>query len=92
MTFGLTRGNNTGQPNRSPIRFAKVHLPCVHLGNPTGQFVRCPNCKGRVAVKVFTCALFGLCARTDLESHSDIRFCHPKCLGYEPDGDSPRLT
>ena len=36
-------------------------LPCVHLGEATGDVVDCKSCCGHVALKVFNCAVFGRC-------------------------------
>lgn len=33
---------------------------CVHLGQPTGETVRCAACRG-AALKVFACGQFGRC-------------------------------
>lgn len=35
--------------------------PCAHRGAPTGETVLCPTCRGRVALKVFACAVHGTC-------------------------------
>lgn len=38
----------------------KRTLPCVHRGETAGEVI-CPSCKGRVALKVFSCAKHGEC-------------------------------
>src|SRR5579872_7199565 len=38
-------------------------LPCRHLGAPTGESALCPTCSGRVALKVFGCAIHGKCTQ-----------------------------
>lgn len=40
---------------------ATVSLPCVHLGQPTGEQVQCKSCSGNVQLKVFACATLGKC-------------------------------
>lgn len=35
--------------------------PCRHFGEPTGETVRCPSCRGHVEVKLFRCGVYGEC-------------------------------
>ena len=34
---------------------------CDHLSEPTGETVPCPTCTGNKQIKLFGCALHGLC-------------------------------
>ena len=36
---------------------------CVHLGPDTGTRRTCPTCSGRVELKVFQCAVLGICTK-----------------------------
>lgn len=39
----------------------RVNLPCLNLGLPTGEAVKCQSCKGNVSVNLFHCAVHGTC-------------------------------
>ena len=36
---------------------------CDHLGAETGERMRCRSCAGKIAIKVFRCAVHGTCTR-----------------------------
>lgn len=38
-----------------------VHLPCVHLGGETGELRECWSCRGRVALRLRSCGIHGVC-------------------------------
>jgi hypothetical protein len=40
-----------------------IALPCIHLGEVTGERRLCPTCMGHVEVKLYECAIFGRCTR-----------------------------
>ncbi len=51
---------STAKPASSPT--------CAHLGEPTGERVRCPSCHGFVQVKLFHCQKYGECTtRKEIE-------------------------
>lgn len=41
--------------------FGPAAVPCVHLGESTGETVGCPSCRGSVKLKLFACAIHGQC-------------------------------
>lgn len=45
-----------------PGRVQEHRPPCVHLGEPTGEKVRCPTCNGNVQIKLMACSVFGQCS------------------------------
>jgi hypothetical protein len=46
----------------SQIRGGKCKASrCVHLRQATGEFVSCNSCKGSVRIKVYSCAVLGVC-------------------------------
>jgi len=36
-------------------------LPCIHLGEATGEAVLCQTCSGSVKIKTFACSIHGTC-------------------------------
>jgi hypothetical protein len=56
-------------------------LPCVHLGGPTGETIKCPTCKGNVQLKVHACAVHGKCLPTHKSEPRLVRDCH-HCPDY----------
>lgn len=55
-------------------------LACRHRGPATGATVLCPSCHGAVSLKVFDCALFGVCT---LARPADFACC-ATCANREP--------
>lgn len=37
---------------------------CIHLGEPTGETIRCATCSGTVELKILSCAIHGECTPT----------------------------
>jgi hypothetical protein len=84
------------EPVRSPSPAAGTQAPrtpCRKLGEPTGELVRCPDCKGHVEVRVFVC--HGSFGKTTLAkdlrqdpaaSALGVRGCcaNGECPEYEP--------
>ncbi len=54
---------------------------CRHLGEPTGETLDCGTCRGRVSLKVFTCAVFGQCTASD--ASAGIHHCG-NCQEWQP--------
>jgi FkbM family methyltransferase len=66
----------------------KVNLPCVHLGEPTGERRQCPTCAGVVQVKVMRCGVHGECTQ-----QKDVGLkCCKGCGDYKPPETSPAVT
>jgi hypothetical protein len=59
----------------------RAALPCRHLGADNGQTVSCPTCRGKVALKVFSCALHSRCTPT--RAVPEIACC-ADCADYAP--------
>ena len=57
-------------------------LPCVHLGEPTGETVQCKTCKGKVSIKLLACAVFGKCTMVKKVGVA----CCAGCGEYTPPG------
>ena len=55
--------------------------PCVKLGPPTGELVECQSCCGTVRIKLFACAVHGVCTA---EKYVPVIAC---CGGERPCGD-----
>lgn len=64
-------------------------LSCIHLGEPTGETITCPSCRGSVQLKLFKCEVYGQC--TLGKSVGDVACCngsrgpdgkHHPCEGY----------
>ncbi len=51
------------QARRQPVAMlpSPPKAACVNLGMPTGEMRTCETCKGKVALKVFRCAIHGTC-------------------------------
>jgi hypothetical protein len=66
---------------------ARQSLPCVHLGEPTGETRPCQGCGGRVVqVPLRTCAVYGVCSESrvvKLAGGGPVRCCRAMCPGYE---------
>lgn len=60
---------------------AKRSLPCIHLGEPTGETVNCQTCRGGVALKTFKCELHTGCTP---EKKVDGIACCRFCADYTP--------
>lgn len=56
--------------------------PCIHLGKETGETVKCLGCQGDVRVKVFACAVYGICLPETGKDKSTSPAVH-KCDGCE---------
>lgn len=50
----------TVPPQSGPPPANRAKAPCVSLGEPTGETLACPTCRGNVQVKTFDCARFAL--------------------------------
>lgn len=60
----ICRGFVPQTPNfrhEPPRRELLTLLPCVHLGEPTGETRECKTCGGSVKLKLLTCEIHGLC-------------------------------
>lgn len=61
---------------------APRHLPCLHLGDATGETVECPSCNGRVQLKLFACTPHGQCTMARISADlPGVRNCH-RCADY----------
>lgn len=56
---------------------------CVHRGQPTGETVRCPECRGKVLLKLFACAVHGRCTAARPAGGTA---CCVTCHDYAPPG------
>lgn len=55
-------GSGPGGPNPVYTRLGQhPRGRCNSLGEPTGELRDCPNCGGRVRLKLIACALHGIC-------------------------------
>jgi SAM-dependent methyltransferase len=59
---------------------------CRHRGDETGDRVQCPTCRGRVQLKVFSCAIHGTCVLE--KPNGSVRDC-ASCADHEPGGAVP---
>jgi O-methyltransferase len=60
-------------------------LPCIHLGEPTGETRTCPSCRGSVQVKLSRCSVHGSCTTHRVVSDT------PCCVTC-PDRDTTWLS
>lgn len=45
----------------APIEQQSKKEGCIYFGEPTGETVSCPTCRGRVELKLFGCEVYGKC-------------------------------
>lgn len=55
---------------------------CIHFGEPTGNKVLCPSCRGKVELKTFACAVHGQCLPT---KQAQGVACCIGCKEYSPE-------
>jgi hypothetical protein len=60
---------------------AKSKLPCIHLGESTGDLVVCDSCPRGAKLKVYQCEVHGKCV---LDRQSGNIACCKLCNEYEP--------
>lgn len=56
-------------------------LPCVHLGESTGETQECPSCAGKVMVKLFHCSIYNECT---IYKNIEGKACCNNCKDYKP--------
>jgi hypothetical protein len=56
--------------------------PCAHRGDPTGESEACGSCRGRVTLKVFSCAVYA--TGCTIARKVDGRACCVGCPDYAP--------
>jgi hypothetical protein len=66
--------------NHEPPSPPRKELPCVHLGESTGQLLECPSCTGGIRVKVFACSVWGVCTPVKMVPGT---WCCKHCPRYE---------
>lgn len=71
-----------------PRKTVAADVPCVHLGDPTGEKVECKTCAGRVKLKVYSCEVHGTC--TIKTRHDGASGCCAGCKEYQrPEARTP---
>jgi len=75
------KGKTTPAP-----KTARQSLPCVHLGDPTGETRPCQGCGGRVVpVPLRACAVYGVCSESrvvKLAGGEPVKCCRAMCPSF----------
>lgn len=71
--IGKATQTHVKQVTVSSLKSVVKSLPCIHLGEPNGNTVSCPSCRGTVQLKLFNCKIHG--STTLVKSISGIYCC-----------------
>lgn len=58
----------------------KLRSPCVHIGEPTGESIKCGPCGGNVQIKTLICSIHNQCT---IAKKLDGISCCAICTEYE---------
>jgi hypothetical protein len=76
------------RPGETAPKRARVALPCVYRGTPTGETRPCQGCGGKlVPVPLLACDIYGVCTvgrSVKLADGTPVRPCSDLCPSYVP--------